>query len=48
MFIVKLKDKCFILYSPVRHDIIIIRLACVKYIASVHSEPGSNSQKNNK
>jgi hypothetical protein len=29
-------------YSPVRH-VIDIRLACVKYIASVHPEPGSNS-----
>jgi hypothetical protein len=29
-------------YSPVRH-VINIRLACVKYTASVHPEPGSNS-----
>ena len=29
-------------YSPVRH-VINIQLACVKYIASVHPEPGSNS-----
>ena len=29
-------------YSPVRH-VKNIRLACVKYTTSVHSEPGSNS-----
>ncbi len=31
-------------YAPVRH-VFNIRLACVKYIASVHPEPGSNSLK---
>src|SRR5262249_20740735 len=38
-------------YSPVRHSnrrciatpTILVRLACVKYAASVRSEPGSNS-----
>ena len=29
-------------YSPVRH-VTNIQLACVKYTASVHPEPGSNS-----
>ena len=30
-------------YSPVRHSINSVRLACVKHAASVQSEPGSNS-----
>ena len=38
-------------YSPVRHladtpsekGAVLVRLACVKHAASVHSEPGSNS-----
>jgi hypothetical protein len=30
-------------YSPVRHSLAIVRLACVKHAASVHPEPGSNS-----
>ena len=30
-------------YSPVRYVLINIQLACVKYAASVHPEPGSNS-----
>lgn len=40
-------------YSPVRHladnfsklKSVLVRLACVKHAASVHSEPGSNSPK---
>ena len=42
-----------IYYSPVRHLAdnlsklrpVLVRLACVKHAASVHSEPGSNSPK---
>ena len=42
-----------IYYSPVRHladnvsklTSVLVRLACVKHAASVHSEPGSNSPK---
>ena len=30
-------------YAPVRHVFLNVRLACVTPIASVHSEPGSNS-----
>ena len=40
-------------YSPVRHFTgpkqargVLVRLACVKHAASVHSEPGSNSPLN--
>ena len=43
------------LYSPVRHSranflakiCLGVRLACIRHAASVHPEPGSNSQKNN-
>ena len=38
-------------YSPVRYKYnkkIFIQLACIKYIKSVQSEPGSNSRKLNK
>ena len=31
-------------YSPVRHALTSVRLACVKHAASVRPEPGSNSQ----
>jgi len=30
-------------YSPVRYVNYNIQLACVKYVASIHPEPGSNS-----
>ena len=33
-------------YSPVRHGIATIRLACIRHAASVNPEPGSNSPKN--
>ncbi len=32
-------------YSPVRHCIATVRLACLRHAASIHPEPGSNSQK---
>ena len=32
-------------YSPVRHGIATIRLACIRHAASVNPEPGSNSPK---
>jgi hypothetical protein len=32
-------------YAPVCHGSKPIRLACLKHVASVHPEPGSNSQK---
>lgn len=39
-----MKGNLIACYSPVRYEKI-IKLACVKYKTSVHSEPGSNSLK---
>ena len=33
-------------YSPVRHDLKVVQLACVKHAASDHPEQGSNSSYN--
>ena len=42
----RLKDRLPTCYSPVRHGIATIRLACIRHAASVNPEPGSNSPKN--
>ena len=41
----RLKDRLPTCYSPVRHGIATIRLACIRHAASVNPEPGSNSPK---
>ena len=43
----KLKGRLPTCYSPVRHSSTstLVRLACIRHAASVHPEPGSNSQK---
>ena len=41
----RLKDRLPTCYSPVRHGIATIRLACIRHAASVNPEPGSNSLK---
>ena len=41
----RLDDRLPTCYSPVRHGIATIRLACIRHAASVNPEPGSNSPK---
>ena len=41
----RLIDRLPTCYSPVRHGIATIRLACIRHAASVNPEPGSNSPK---
>ena len=41
----RLKGRLPTCYSPVRHGIATIRLACIRHAASVNPEPGSNSPK---
>ena len=36
------KSTSYTHYAPVRHNFYIIKLACVKHVISVHTEPGSN------